>query len=61
MKEKLDTPEAEGTEFPNKMDFCIGANIPVPPYDMEFFNYHQIFPIGPVPMSLGKTYMLRTK
>lgn len=40
-------------EFKDKMDFCVSANIPVPPLDLEFFNLRQHFMVGPVPMSLG--------
>lgn len=40
-------------EFKDKMDFCVSANIPVPPFDITFFNVRQHFLVGPVPLSLG--------
>lgn len=40
-------------EFKDKVDFCISANIPVPPYDITFFNVRYHFLVGPVPLSLG--------
>ncbi|WAR20850.1 CRB-like protein [Mya arenaria] len=41
------------TEFASKIDFCVSANIPVPPFDIVFFNLRQHFMVGPVPLSLG--------
>lgn len=47
------------TEFANKVDFCVSANIPVPPFDMTFFNVRYHFMVGPVPLSLGKHMQLQ--
>ena len=44
-------------EFKDKVDFCLAANIPVPPFDVEFFNLRNVFFVGPVPLSLG-TFIL---
>jgi len=41
------------TEFANNVDFCVSANIPVPPFDMTFFDVRYHFLVGPVPLSLG--------
>lgn len=44
-------------EFKDKLDFCLAANIPVPPYDLEFFNLRYHFMVGPVPLSLGNIFV----
>ena len=41
-------------EFKDKVDFCLSANVPVPPFDVEFFKLRSHFLVGPVPLSLGK-------
>lgn len=43
----------EKSEFPPKLDFCFGKDIPLPSYDAVFFNQNFHFMAGPVPMSLG--------
>ena len=44
----------ETTEFPPKQDFCVSANIPVPPLDLGFFEVKALVMAGPVPFSFGK-------
>ncbi|XP_052224342.1 uncharacterized protein LOC127839993 [Dreissena polymorpha] len=53
LKDMADKFMAALTEFPDKVDFCVSANIPVPPFDITFFNIRQHFMVGPVPLSLG--------
>jgi hypothetical protein len=47
-------------EFQDKVDFCISANIPVPPFDITFFRVHQLFMIGPVGFSIGTCIFITT-
>ncbi|XP_053407458.1 uncharacterized protein LOC123547213 isoform X2 [Mercenaria mercenaria] len=53
MKELVEKLGAIEKEFKNKVDFCVSANIPVPPFDIIFFDVRQHFMVGPVPLSLG--------
>jgi hypothetical protein len=51
-----DTVESLGKiekEFQDRTDFCVSANIPVPPLDIPFFEFKHRFMAGPIPMSLG--------
>ena len=43
-------------EFKDKVDFCLAANIPVPPFDVEFFNEEFPFFVGPVLITLGNLF-----
>ena len=45
-------------EFKDKVDFCLSANIPVPPFDVSFFDLRYHFVVGPVPLSLGIYFYL---
>ncbi|KAH3823822.1 hypothetical protein DPMN_125645 [Dreissena polymorpha] len=54
MQEVRDKIETAPTEFPNKIDFCVSANIPVPPVDIVFFRKTIPIMVGPVPMTLSK-------
>ena len=54
MKDLAERLGEVGKEFKNKVDFCVSANIPVPPFDIPFFSVRQHFMVGPVPLSLGK-------
>ncbi|KAH3823844.1 hypothetical protein DPMN_125667 [Dreissena polymorpha] len=54
MQEERDKIETTSTEFPNKIDFCVSANIPVPPVDIVFFRKTIRMMVGPVPMTFSK-------
>ncbi|KAL4222206.1 hypothetical protein ACF0H5_018244 [Mactra antiquata] len=53
MKDAIETLGDLVSEFKDKMDFCVSANIPVPPFDLTFFDMRYYFMVGPVPLSLG--------
>ena len=53
MEEEVDKLGNIIKEFKDKVDFCLSANIPVPPFDVNFFNLRSYFMAGPVPLSLG--------
>ena len=55
MKDLAERLGEVGKEFKNKIDFCVSANIPVQPFDIQFFEPITLpFMVGPVPMSVGK-------
>ena len=54
MEEQVDKLGEVTKEFKDKVDFCLGANIPVPPFDVQLFPpLRYPFMIGPVPLTLG--------
>ncbi|WAR20774.1 hypothetical protein MAR_014748 [Mya arenaria] len=44
------------TEFANNIDFCVSANIPVPPKDIPFFEYKNLFLLTLTPWVGGKVW-----
>ena len=54
MEDAVDKIGEVTKEFKDKVDFCLSANIPVPPFDVNFFSLRYHFLVGPVPLSLGK-------
>jgi len=50
----------ESTEFPNKVDICLSASFPVPPYYQTFIDIDFKFIAGFVPISIGEMQTLFT-
>jgi hypothetical protein len=58
MKDTVESLGKTEKEFQDKIDFCVSANIPVPPFDLPFFTLQHHFMAGPIPMSLGILFSL---